>query len=180
MITTHTTPPSGLLNETQLPINDLSTLVSLPNELLVLIHRKQAINDLNENNGERGTKAPAELCAEDAVEAHDGEVPYEGLEDLVGDDGAVEGNDEEEALGDGADEAAGAVEDAAVAWLVVLDGVAERVEDGDPGDDEHEAAGFEAGGGGGGDCVLFRHFGVALVGDEFPASGNDEEEVLTC
>lgn len=115
------------------------------------------------------------------MEAHDGKVPHEGLEDLIGNDGAVEGDDEEEALGDGADEAAGAVEDATVARLVVLDGVAERVEDGEPGDDEHEAAGFEARRGGGGDGVLFGHFGVALEGDEFPVSGDDEEEVLmTC
>ena len=154
--------------------------MSLPNELLVLIHRKQAIDDLNEDNGQWGTEAPAELRAEDAVEAHDRKVPHEGLEDLVGDDGAVEGDDEQESLGDGADKAAGAVEDAAVAGLVVLDGVAEGVEDGEPGDDEHEAAGFEAGGGGGGDGVCFCHFGVALEGDEFPASGDDEEEVLRC
>lgn len=171
-------PPVGLLGVAHLRVDLCAADAALADELAVLVGEEVA-GDLVDD-GDEGDGGPAEAVdvgrVAAVVERGDGEVEGDG--ELVADDDEGEGEGEQEADGGVAEAADDAVVDAAVARLVVVDGVAEAVDYDEPGEEEEEGAGFEAA-----VCGLrLGHLdglvGGALVGDGTPVARDGHEEVL--
>ncbi len=148
MVAADAPPPGGALDDAELAVDHLAALAALADELLVLVGVDVSEQHLDVDDENRGSVAPCELHRHDTADTDERVLPLKGDEDLVGDEGGRERDDEPEAQWHGLQQAAGAINEATVARLVVLDGVAEREQDGEPGDDEAEGASLEARAGG--------------------------------
>lgn len=171
-------PPGGLGDDAEVVVDLDLAHAALAHELLVLVGRHEAVGDLDAEDEQGGAVAAGVDGGEVRLGVEHGVVPAEGDEALVGDEAGGEGDDELEAQRGVADEAAGFVEDAAVAGVVVQDGVAEGGDDGEPADYEAEGCDFEAD-----VCCVWLGAGGGLVWgallfDLAPVAGDDEEDVL--
>lgn len=178
MVTPDAAPPGRLVDDAELAVDGLTALTSLTNEFLVLVGTGEAVEELDKEDEEGREVSPAEDDGNVSVELDEGKLELPSDEGLIGNGGEREGDDEPEAQGHRASEANGAVEDATVTGLVVLDRVAQREYDGEPRDEEEEGGDLEANIGGTGDGFVLDLFGGALKLSELPATRNNHEEVL--
>lgn len=178
MVTPDAAPPGRLVDDAELAVDGLTALMPLTNEFLVLVGTGEAVEELDVEDEEGREVSPAEDDGDVSVKLDEGKLELPSDEGLIGNGGEGEGDDEPEAQGHSAGEANGAIEDATVTGLVVLDRVAQRVDDGEPRDKEEEGGDLEANIGGTGDGFVLDLFGGALKLSELPATRDNHEEVL--
>lgn len=117
----YTPPPRRLPDDTQLVVCGGTADSALTNEFFVLIGVEETSNDLYEHD-QQSRGVSADECRNIVPrDIHDGILEDPGAQCLVGDDGQGQGDDEHEAVRGELDEADGAVEDAPVALLIMLD-----------------------------------------------------------
>ncbi len=178
-VTPHKPPPARLMRDAQFAIDLLSTYSALPLQLLVLVGGREAPDDLDDD-GQECRAVPAGV--DGGVEALDIErtvLKVKGDESLEGGHDSDQREEDQEAPGREAEDADGAVDDAAVARAIVLDGVPEGEHGEPPANNETERPGFEATVGGSRHGLEFGLFGVALAFYATPVSGDNEEEALS-
>lgn len=178
MITSDTSPPSGLVDDAKFAIEVLAALTTLAKKLSVFVGSEEGIDDLDVDDEQRRAVAPAVDDGNSSIVAHNRILPLEGDKRLVANGAEGQDDEQQQAHGNVADVVKRLAQEAGSGIPVPLDGVPEREEDGEPCDEEAESGSLEAGVYGTGNGNVLSLIGVALGLEVVPVSGHDEEEVL--
>lgn len=173
MVSVKTAPPRWFAGISHFPIEFLTTEAALANQLAVLVGVCVASDFEDDKDEDDGCPSEAVDYSGGRGEVERAVGEGEGGEELVG--YYCEGQ------GEGEEEGGGGGEDAChVGWAgcVVVHGVQEGEEDGEPGEKEEDGGGFEASVGSLGGGYLEGLVGGALKGDGRPVAWDGHEEVL--
>lgn len=173
MVSVEAAPPRWFAGIPHFPIEFLAAEAALANQLAVLVGVCVAGNLVDDEDEDDGGPAEGVDYGGRRGEVEWGMGEGEGGEELVGYYCEGEGEGEEEGGGGGED-----ARDDGWPGGVVVHGVDEGEEDGEPGEEEEDGAGFEAPVRGLGGGYLEGLVGGALVGDGCPVAGDGHEEVL--
>lgn len=178
MITPDSPPPGRLVDNAKFTIESLATDTSLADDVLILVGAGESIDGLDVQDQEGWAITPAEDDRYIAVELDYRILKLPADESLIGNGGEAQWKDQVEPEGDRPCKANSSVKHTTVTSAVVLDGMAQRKDGGQPGDEKAKGGNLEANAVSAGNGFLEGLLGGTLHLSEGPASRNDHEEVL--